>query len=383
MQRPRNRVSAALQLLLVLALAVAVTWWASTPAQRTAYVALLTGAPVAHTMPPRAAEAIGNGEGEKSDPATSPGPIAWHRPPAAAVDCRAPTRSVTDVELDGVYRWTDDDGQVHFSDRPPVAVKAVDLSSQFAPSEQFARVSLTNAGSRFATEMQGALAADVAHMGRILRDVLEIPVRQIDLDVTLYGSADAMRAANSFNIPTQHIAGVYEHGRNRVVIADQTDFEATRRVARHELSHAMLAGIYGYTPFWLNEGLAEAMSALDVVGHNRVLTVLRGYANHLRTDGALQAPRALATLLSLDATGWHANAWQQTYAPAWALVHELLSHADGRELIRAVLAEQQARPCEPLDSPAIVDAAYPGGLDALELRWQRRMRDGAWRALGG
>jgi hypothetical protein len=296
-------------------------------------------------------------------------------------DCRPPTLATTDVARQRLYQWRDAEGRVVFGDRPPEDAVARNLSPAYAPGEQFARVTVTNEGSRFAGDLESVIGNDVEHMGRMLRDALQVPVRQIHLNMTLYPSAEVLREHHDVSRLYRNLAGLYQQGRNAVSVADLRDFDATRRLARHEASHALLAGVYGPTPVWLNEGLAEVLSMLAVAGQTRSLDVHERHARNLQVTFRAWRPGALQTLLAMQPADWGRYEAIDTYAPSWALVYDLLSDAAGRTTLQAVLEAQLASPCSVLDSVSLIDTTFPGGVRALEQRWQQRMRDGGWQAL--
>ena len=279
-----------------------------------------------------------------------------------------------------IYRWRGADGEWVFSDRRQQDRPAENLSNRYRANEQFARVQVRGEGSRFPDQIRSVIGNDVQQMSRILRDALDLPVRQIDLDIVLYGDRDAFRASSGDATSlSANVRGFYQSRTNMVAILELPGFEATRRVARHEASHAMLQGMYGSTPVWLNEGLAEVMTRLEVTGQLRELTVHTAHAATVkrRLGGGTGE---LARLLRHDHASWRASAADATYPFAWSLVHELLRDAHGRALLRAVLDAQAAAPCRHIDSEALVRAHYPGGFRALEERWLRQAGTGNWGA---
>jgi hypothetical protein len=267
----------------------------------------------------------------------------------------------------------------------PYAARALDARrpADLDPHRHVTHVSVTSRGSRFASKLETVIEADVIAMRRLLQALLDVPLRPAHVDLTLYGSREALQADHSPDAFSATLAGFYLHGTNHVGVADQDDFDATRRVARHEATHALLAAVYGPTPVWLNEGLADAMETLRAVDRTPSLGVRGDHALRLREALGNGYVIDLRTLLAFDAPAWNARSALDTYAPAWALVHELLTHEAGRALVRVVLGTQLAYPCAVLDSIALVEDVYPGGVAALERRWQARMRHANWQPLGG
>ncbi|MCC5873744.1 MAG: hypothetical protein JJU22_15185 [Gammaproteobacteria bacterium] len=355
-------------LLLLVGIGLGLSWYWSSPDQREAALIRLGLAPAQSDS-----EA-----GPQPLPISARSPFHDRRPMDR---CRAPTRDTDDVDDHPVYRWRGEHGEWVFSDRPEPAADLEDLSDRYRAREQFARVQVRGEHSRFPAELRSVIGNDVEQMSRVLRDALDLPIRQIDLDIVLYRDRDSF-ASSSGNASAlgRNVSGFYQHGTNQVSILEQPGFKATREVARHEASHAMLAGMYGVTPVWLNEGLAEVMTRLETRGQLRELTVHTAHARSVQRQFQSGGRGALETLLNHDHASWRLGPSTRTYPQAWSLVHELLRHEPGRRLIQAVLAAQEATPCRPIDSIALVQTHFPGGMTGLEQRWLRRARSGDWQA---
>lgn len=356
-----------LPLVALVSLSVAITWWLSTPDQRQDYLELL-----------------GLAEPE-SAPSDHPQPDVGDRSPThdlrQPATCRPPTRETTDVDVHPVYRWQGPGGDWVFSDRPHPDIEAENISDRYRASEQFARVQVRGEGSRFPQQVRSVIGTDVEQMSRVLRDALDLPVRQIDLDIVLFGNSNAFAEAVAIpNALNRGVRGFYQHASNRIAILEQPGFEATRQIARHEASHAMLAGMFGTTPLWLDEGLAEVLTHVEITGQLRELKPHPAHVTQLRGQIITDDEDALTTLLRHDHTSWRMAPPFSTYSRAWGLVYTLLHDEPGRRLLRAVLAAQEATPCRAIDSIALVEAHYPGGMSALESQWRRRARTADWGA---
>ena len=356
-----------LPLISLISISMAITWWLSSPDQRREYLAWMGWAEPE------------SGPEERPLPEIGVRSTTHDLRPTAI--CRAPTRDTGDVDVQPVHRWRGPDGAWVFSDRPQAGSQAENISDRFRASEQFARVQVSGEGSRFPQQVRSVIGTDVEQMSRVLRDALDLPVRQINLDIVLYGDRTAFRAASSNpDTLSRGVQGFYQHGANRVAILEQPGFESTRRIARHEASHAMLAGMYGLTPLWLNEGLAEVMTRIEVTGQLRELTPHPAHVAQLRRQFKAATPGALATLLRHDHGSWRMHPSPVTYSRAWGLVYMLMLDSAGRDFLRAVFAAQEAAPCRAIDSMALVEAHYPGGMSSLEAQWRQRGRNGNWGA---
>lgn len=292
--------------------------------------------------------------------------------------CRDWSRPTTEVDRAPIYRWTDANGRLRFGDRPPPGVPAERMNERLPAPEQFARPSFVDRGTRFGPQLSSVYPADAAAVGRVLRTALGLPVRQIDVKLTL---APAGQALVGEGFSGGHLVGLYIHGQREIAVQEQASLASTRVVARHETSHAMLAALYGPTPPWINEGLAELAGALEQAGQMRSIQVNLGHAQRLRFLATQYEAGSLARLLTMDAPTWKSLPLTQTYAPAWALAHLLMESDAGRGVLKAVLAAQLETPCRAIDSVRIIDRYWPGGARALEQAWIARMRSGSWQAL--
>ncbi|HSG91681.1 MAG TPA: DUF4124 domain-containing protein [Pseudomonadales bacterium] len=359
---------------LVLTLAIGLfCWWEMTDAQRREVLAWIGSAITLDAAPPPQVLTL-PGDAE-APPQRSYATTAYGLP---ARLCRDWSRPTTAVEKAPIYRWTDPDGRVQFGDRPPAGVTAQDMNALLGASEQFARTSFVDRGVRLGPQLSSVFPTDAAAVGRILRLELGLAVRQIDVRLTLEPPGQALSGEG---LSGRHAVGLYTHGRREIAVQEQSTLARTRAIARHETSHAMLAALYGPTPPWINEGLAEVAESLELAGQMRSPQVNHGHAQVLRSAARGLGAGSLETLLTMDARTWKDLPTAQTYAPAWALVHLLMETGAGRRVLKAVLTAQAAAPCQVIDSGRIIDRDWPGGTRALERAWLSRMRSSSWQAL--
>lgn len=113
--------------------------------------------------------------------------------------------------------------------------------------------------------------------------------------------------------PRRSAAGFYRSGTERDYIAMLAGAADLHRVAAHEYIHLLLRHTGGHVPVWLNEGIAEAWSTLEVRGGEvRAGDPIPSHVAKLRAE-------PLPPLSSL----FRAGAGTVSYPQAWALVHML------------------------------------------------------------
>jgi len=94
-------------------------------------------------------------------------------------------------------------------------------------------------------------------------------LKKVDINLRIYASKvvfNQVKAKN--NMPVDdNTPGFYSHATNQAHLL-LTNHATTMRIATHEATHAINRGIIGYSPRWLNEGLAEYSAYIDVKGNS-------------------------------------------------------------------------------------------------------------------
>lgn len=109
----------------------------------------------------------------------------------------------------------------------------------------------------------------------------------------------------------------------------------TARAARHELAHRMLRRLGVRPPAWLEEGLADYYSTMELgSGRLRLGRAPAGHAQLLRDEAWMDAARLLS-LQPEDARGREAGLF---YAQSWALVRWMMLEGGGAARVAAMLA---------------------------------------------
>ncbi|MGF1525874.1 MAG: DUF4124 domain-containing protein [Candidatus Competibacterales bacterium] len=282
---------------------------------------------------------------------------------------RPPTRAVTEVEgRGGIYRWRDAEGNLHFGDRPPPG-GAEDQRQRYGSRQQFFQLDLQAPDGELPPLLLDRLRAEVNAIFGVLAGLVDRRhLRQVELDLKVFNGGSRFRAygaqVGQFN---PSVAGYYHILRNEAVVARQRDDEITRAVARHEATHAVIAGLFGPLPPWLNEGLAEYFEDLVLVGGQRRVEADDYWLGLLRSN-ARRLP-SLRVYMELPPQRWYGNP-AFNYAMGWSLVYFLFDHPQRRALLGQTLQLVAEARCQVLDLPSYLDDRYPGGLEAMERHWR-------------
>ncbi len=312
-----------------------------------------------------------------SAPAELRAPHASQSPDSPSAAClgvaaQAPARSVA------VHRWTDADGIVHYSDRPPPETardrRLIEVSG-LPPIEVRVR-SLD--GAPPAGVEQRALA-DALGVQRALRDELGVaPPPGMRLDIVFVSSADLY--AREVGEPELAASdGAYSAAQRRILVRLQEPAERNFVVLRHEMVHALLRESVGNLPVPLNEGLAEYFGRFRAGGMGGQVDLSASRGALIAAAPSSDGSGALVDLLARSGRDFYlddgASSHAARYARAHALIALLMRDAASRTVLTGLLRAQRADPCTPIVAEQLLDAAWPGGLAALATDLADFMRD--------
>ena len=296
----------------------------------------------------------------------------------SAVCGRPSTKSRSDTSAQRIYKWVDEDGQTHMSDKPPEAglASVVDLGM----TKQDFTYEIIPDGVSLPIAFQGQLAAGSKRMYDTWHFFLgEENLRQSRIQVLLMGDPnrfDAYYAQSSPASGNRQVAGFYSMGKNQAVVKYDTNRPAQNlSTTFHEISHLITAAHLGPTPPWLTEGLAGYFETMQVQGQAGVI-----YPNysHIKLLRSTPLPR-LADYLSIKRSDWYEVNRGRNYAIAWSLVNFLMSGAPGTYALQETVRQVHGNFCKPFSVEGALDKAYPGGLRRLEADWRKWLASGEFK----
>ena len=271
-----------------------------------------------------------------------------------------------------VHRWVDAAGVVHYSDRPPASADIRDHTRRVADDTPPVTVTIDPVEARLPPHAISRAVADATAIGKVFKDVFELDTEGgLALRVTLAGSDAAFRRAAP---RSPSASGVYMPGARHIVVRTQSTPEHTLDVLRHEITHALVHEWIGNLPTALNEGLADYFEHFEARGMGGQVDPERYARQMLQAATPAAAEPSLAHLLGLPHRNFHAYDRSENYARSLALVSTLMSDADGRRALGAVLREQRSRPCNAVDALSLLRSNAPRGFAHLAQRWQTHQR---------
>jgi 23S rRNA pseudoU1915 N3-methylase RlmH len=142
-------------------------------------------------------------------------------------------------------------------------------------------------------------------------------------------------------------------------------------IARHEMTHAMLAGMLGPVPVWLNEGLAEYMESFS--WQMNVAVAQPRVSKYGRLKHA-----SMKQLVNTEYQEFHGSNEQQNYLQAAASIYFLLDHQSGREWLKRSFIFYAQNPCRKASAEQLFGQSYPGGIDGASRNFSAWLRKGKY-----
>ena len=278
-----------------------------------------------------------------------------------------------------IYRWVDDNGKVHFGDRPPATQKTekleINTHTDWKPFDikVYYQNQLLSEGS--STIDVSRIQRSVNLVYRFFDEILyfdfykQVPVTiKVFPDMATY-SAHVMKVTGR---PAGYTKGIYIGQTHEIALYFHTEkmggIESTHQTIKHEVSHAILHSLARLVPHWLHEGLAEQMETLVFQDGQ---FVIRPHEQN-RAFLVRNRDRTMKVLdfVEIRSDHWRAHSATATnYAMAGQLIYRLFSTSYGRSCVTRLL--QDYKRGERLRSYYLLDKHYIGGAETFRVHWEQ------------
>ncbi|MBM95524.1 MAG: hypothetical protein CMI09_06710 [Oceanospirillaceae bacterium] len=270
------------------------------------------------------------------------------------------------AQVSGVYKWVDENGKVHFGDKPTETSE--DLSKRYQTRNSGMELVMEYRDWSGNKSIEADLQKEAELMYRIFSQfVPKAHRRPVVLNITLFENRqrfDAYRVQQGIGANT---GAFYRGEEHRIYMPMLRSEKATRAVARHEMTHAMTVAMLGTLPIWLMEGIAEYMQRLKWQMSAASVPVDVWALRHVNP----KAPATIKQLTGMSHQDFYARGKNNNYARASLLVHFLIGHADGKAWLKQSLARFAEQPCRPFDPEQEFNSFYPGGLASVSERFEQ------------
>lgn len=166
-----------------------------------------------------------------------------------------------------IYKWVDENGKVHFSDRQDhrVEQEVVRVKPTASDWSRF-EIDIRAVGVELGDEERQQIEAGVNNVYEFFDRVLSFDMhRTVPVNILILKDSNAYRNYLASRYQGMAVAsyGLYIPSEHQIVVYVHDNRSRTFRTIKHEVSHAVLDSIVPYAPSWLNEGLAEQMEMIE------------------------------------------------------------------------------------------------------------------------
>lgn len=166
-----------------------------------------------------------------------------------------------------IYKWVDEDGKVHFSDRQDHGVEQEVVSVKPGVSK-WSRfdIEIKTVDVELSDEENQQIVDGVNNVYEFFDRVMSFDMyRTVPVNILIFRDKAEYRNYLIQNNRGRSVAsyGLYIPSENQIVVYVQENRGLTFKTIKHEVSHAVVDTIVPYAPAWLNEGLAEQMEMLE------------------------------------------------------------------------------------------------------------------------
>ncbi|EDM48865.1 hypothetical protein MDG893_02860 [Marinobacter algicola DG893] len=166
-----------------------------------------------------------------------------------------------------IYKWVDEDGKIHFSDREDhrVEQEVVNVKPGASKWSRF-DIKIKAVDVELSEEENQQIVDGVNNVYEFFDRVMSFDMyRTVPVNILMF--KDKAEYRNYLVRRNKGLAvasyGLYIPSEHLIVVYVQENRSRTFETIKHEVSHAVVDTIVPYAPLWLNEGLAEQMEMLE------------------------------------------------------------------------------------------------------------------------
>ncbi len=271
-----------------------------------------------------------------------------------------------------IYQWTDENGQVHFSDRKPAEtpVETVELeksSSKWQPYD----IQIINHGSDVTNDELKRIQNDVNAVYLFYKRIFYFDFyKTVPVSINIFPSQREYQAyvEKVTGQSGSNSLGVYITSLEQIAVFMDEDRDRVFRTIKHEASHAVINSETKYITAWFNEGLAELIEFLEIEDDRIVL-----YAHNYNQKAMeyYSAQVSLKDYFAIDSNEWRAgDMGRAPYLRAMAgeLLYYLMSNPSRRIFVSQLLHEykQGSR----YKTSHLFENHYFGSVESMDKRWK-------------
>ncbi|MGB0893823.1 MAG: DUF1570 domain-containing protein [Parashewanella sp.] len=266
------------------------------------------------------------------------------------------------LQEDLVFSWVDDKGVKHFSNTLFGAGDDVQVLAEYqAQLEPF--VLSVNSAKVLPQHFENKVTVGIKKIYRVLSLYLEKQhVREVAVNLTFAHSKGEYKSIQKQKAPNLGPSlGFYSSSDNFAAVWYQNTKQA-QQTAIHEATHVINSGLFGITPRWINEGLAEYFERMNIFGL-AIKIPPQNWVNQHKVNRI-----TLESLLNSSEQDWKGSTQSTMYSASHSLIHFLMSTPKGKVIAKRLLSHLALNRCGETNVRGVL-SLYPDGLYALERDW--------------
>ena len=279
-----------------------------------------------------------------------------------------------------IYKWVDEDGKVHFSDRLDHSVQqeVVNVKPSASKWSRF-EIDVKAVDIELSEEEHRQIVDGVNNVYEFFDRVMSFDMYEtVPVNILIFKNSAEYRDYLVRKNRGMSVAsyGLYIPSEHQIVVYVQKNRSLTFKTIKHEVSHAVVDTIVPYAPAWLNEGLAEQMEMLE--RDESGLYFERHHENQWVVDQAREQGRlaAIDQLLKLPTNKWRHSDLSgrgSLRAQSGQFVYFLMSKPTRRNFVVRLMHNFNRG--DRTISYYLVNDNYIGGVSMLALDWRRWLHD--------
>ena len=279
---------------------------------------------------------------------------------------KPPTQEISEVDTQSIYRWTDANGRVHFGDKAKNK-RAQDMSKTYGRRTQGVKLTIEYPGWQGDSQLDADLHKESALMYRILTKYIpRHEWRQINLNLVIFPDQPAFEEYKREKQANAGWMAYYDGRTNQAYMARQANHKMTMRIARHEMTHAMMLGMLGSTPIWISEGMAQYLERLDWQMSSAQVAPDEYVYKQLPSHSS-----SFYRTANMDHYEFNGQNQEANYNNSSAMMHFLLGHREGQNWVKEVLGYFAINPCGEYNAGRFFNQGYPKGLAGVTEKYQQ------------
>ncbi|MCW8876546.1 MAG: DUF4124 domain-containing protein [Kangiellaceae bacterium] len=277
------------------------------------------------------------------------------------------------VSAGEIYRWVDENGKVHYSDKKVEGINQSEVELNLKKSSWTGfDIEVNVFDTNLPAEDIERIETDVNNVYRFYDRVLYFDIyKTVPVRITVlankrkYDEYTKTKFGAKFGYST---VGMYSHRFNEIAIYVRKSKEGFFRTIKHEASHAIVASLVPFIPKWLNEGIAENMETVYLEGDR--LAVAHHSGNYRKVSHSDSRVKQVKAFLSMPSRNWNkqnASSSSMAYAQAGEMVRLFLSSQHGLSFITRLIHAYKRG--DKRFASVIAGEHYVGGLQVMQNHW--------------